>query len=191
MSHREQLLSAARRCLEQRGYARTTARDLVAESGTNLASIGYHFGSKEALLNQAMMDAFAEYADKLIAVAEVSADAADPLGGLRRSWIVMVEEFANMRPLLVAFIEAMAQAERHPQVRAELAGGYERLRAAIAANVTGDGVTGDGVTGDGAESIASFLIAVSDGLMVQFLLDPERAPDGAQAFDAASMIFGS
>ncbi|HEY2443047.1 MAG TPA: TetR/AcrR family transcriptional regulator [Streptosporangiaceae bacterium] len=186
MSHREQLLSAARRCLEQRGYARTTARDLVAESGTNLASIGYHFGSKEALLNQAMMDAFAEYAAKLIEVAAVPADPADPLGGLRQSWIVMVEEFANMRPLLVAFIEAMAQAERHPQVRAELAGGYERLRAAIAANVTGDGVTGDV-----AESIASFLIAVSDGLVVQFLLDPERAPDGAQAFDAASMIFGS
>ena len=54
MGHREALLDGARRCLLERGYARTTARDLVAASGTNLASIGYHFGSKEALLNGAM-----------------------------------------------------------------------------------------------------------------------------------------
>ncbi len=54
MGHREDLLAGARRCLEKRGYARTTARDLVAESGTNLASIGYHFGSKEALMNEAV-----------------------------------------------------------------------------------------------------------------------------------------
>ena len=30
-----------------------TARDIVAASGANLASIGYHFGSKEALLSAA------------------------------------------------------------------------------------------------------------------------------------------
>ncbi|MGH3839469.1 MAG: TetR family transcriptional regulator, partial [Pseudonocardiaceae bacterium] len=41
MGHREALLDGARRCLLERGYARTTARDLVAASGTNLASIGY------------------------------------------------------------------------------------------------------------------------------------------------------
>jgi AcrR family transcriptional regulator len=51
MGHREALLAGARRCLLERGYARTTARDLVAASDTNLASIGYHFGSNEALLN--------------------------------------------------------------------------------------------------------------------------------------------
>ena len=49
MGHREQLLAAARTLLETRGYAHITARDLVAESDTNLASIGYHFGSKGIL----------------------------------------------------------------------------------------------------------------------------------------------
>src|SRR3712207_7033726 len=50
----EKLVQAALRCLQSKGYARTTARDLVEASGTNLASIGYHFGSKEALLNEAV-----------------------------------------------------------------------------------------------------------------------------------------
>ncbi|NHW87893.1 helix-turn-helix transcriptional regulator, partial [Escherichia coli] len=46
MGHRERLLAGARNCLYERGYTRTTARDIVAASDTNLASIGYHFGSK-------------------------------------------------------------------------------------------------------------------------------------------------
>jgi hypothetical protein len=41
------------------------ARDLVAASGTNLASIGYHFGSKEALLQTALLEASAEWGDEL------------------------------------------------------------------------------------------------------------------------------
>lgn len=49
MGHREDLLEGAKRCLLEKGYARTTARDIGAASGTNLASIGYHYGSKEAL----------------------------------------------------------------------------------------------------------------------------------------------
>lgn len=187
MGHRELLLSAARRCLEQRGYARTTARDLVAESGTNLASIGYHFGSKEALLNEALMGAFAEYTDKLLALAAMSPGDGDPLGRLRQAWTVMAEGFADARPLLVAFIEAMAQAERNPELRAQLAGGYERLRATIATAIT---ALHPGIPGDRARSVASFLMLVCDGLTVQWLLDPQRAPSGADAFDAASLIFG-
>ena len=53
MGHREDLLEGAKRCLLEKGFVRTTARDIVTESGTNLASIGYHYGSKDALLAQA------------------------------------------------------------------------------------------------------------------------------------------
>jgi AcrR family transcriptional regulator len=188
VSHREQLLSAARRCLEERGYARTTARDLVSASGTNLASIGYHFGSKEALLNEAMLDAFAEYTGKLLALASLPPDAVDPLDQIRQSWVVMVEEFSRIRPLMVAFVEAMAQAERSPGLRAQLAEGYEQLRTTIAGTVT---ALFPDVPADWARTVASLMIVVSDGLMVQWLLDPDRAPTGADAFDVARLIFGS
>ena len=48
------LLQAAIQCLQEHGYAHTSARDLVAASCTNLGAIGYHFGSKEPLLNEAI-----------------------------------------------------------------------------------------------------------------------------------------
>ena len=174
MGHREALLDGARRCLLERGYARTTARDLVAASGTNLASIGYHFGSKEALLNGAMQECFDEYIDQLAGI--VFADpGATPLQRVRASWVALVTLFEQHRPLLVAFIEALTQAERAPEMRTQLADCYERLRLTVAEMVhAAVGELPDPV----ARHTASFLIAVYHGLQVQWLLDPQRAPTG-------------
>jgi AcrR family transcriptional regulator len=172
MGHREALLDGARRCLLERGYARTTARDLVAASGTNLASIGYHFGSKEALLNGAMQQCFDEYIEQVARI--VFADpGATPLQRVRASWEVLVSTFEQYRPLQVAFVEALAQAERVPGLRAQLADCYERLRARVAEMVR---ASVGGLPAPTARHVASFLIAVYDGLQVQWLLDPQRAP---------------
>ena len=65
MGNREALLEGAIRCLETRGYAQTTARDLVRESQTNLGAIGYHFGSKEALLYEALTVCFRRWLERL------------------------------------------------------------------------------------------------------------------------------
>lgn len=54
MSNRDDLLDGARSCLYEKGYARTTARDIATAAGVSLAAIGYHFGSKEALLHAAL-----------------------------------------------------------------------------------------------------------------------------------------
>src|SRR3954467_2057695 len=108
MGHRDDLLVAARHCLETKGYARTTARDLVAESGTNLASIGYHFGSKEALLNEAIGDAFEERTDQVVAMS-LEGRESDPLEAVGASWVEMLNSFERYRPLLVAFVESLAQ----------------------------------------------------------------------------------
>ncbi|MGH3793587.1 MAG: TetR/AcrR family transcriptional regulator [Pseudonocardiaceae bacterium] len=172
MGHREALLDGARRCLLERGYARTTARDLVAASGTNLASIGYHFGSKEALLNGAMQQCFDDYIQQITEV--VFADpGATPLQRVRASWVALVSTFDQHRPLLVAFVEALAQTERVPELRAQLAECYERLRTAVAGMVRAS--VGE-LPEPTARHAASFLIAIYDGLQVQWLLDSQRAP---------------
>src|SRR2546421_2749401 len=128
VGHREALLAGARQCIEEKGYARTTARDLVAASGTNLASIGYHFGSKEALLNEAIGDAFEEWTNEVVAMSMEGNERA-PLDAVGASWVEMLDhQFEQHRPLLVAFVESLAQAERSPELRAQLAGHYQRSR---------------------------------------------------------------
>ncbi|GAA1582016.1 TetR/AcrR family transcriptional regulator [Actinoplanes couchii] len=68
MGNREDLLDAAKRCLYDKGYARTTARDVAAAAGVSLAAIGYHFGTKELLLNAALRQALEEWGDDLARV---------------------------------------------------------------------------------------------------------------------------
>ena len=65
MGNREALLAGAKRCLIEKGYARTTARDIAAASGVSLAAIGYHFGSKDALMNQAIYEFVGEWGEEV------------------------------------------------------------------------------------------------------------------------------
>lgn len=189
MGHRELLLAAARRCLVERGYARTTARDLVAASGTNLASIGYHFGSKEALLAQALDDVFVEYTEKVVAAARAAGGAtSDPVQIVAAAWTAMTDMQEGYRPLLISFVEALAQAERNDDLKARLAAGYQEMRTKITEHVVGLAPELDAGT---ARAIASFFMAVSDGYMVQWLLDVEATPAGSELLSAARLVLGN
>ena len=175
MSHREELLAAARRLLETQGYARITARDLVAESGTNLASIGYHFGSKEGLLNEAIGTVFDEWTEQLAAIAMADPNAA-PLQRAQATWSALLANLPKRRALLLSYVEAMAQAERTPALREQFAGHYRAMRARVAqlvAESLGGAIAADDPR---AAAIASWVIAVCDGLALQWLLDPDCAP---------------
>jgi len=102
MGNREDLLAAAKRCLYERGYARTTARDIATAAGTSLAAIGYHFGSKDALLNEARIQAIAEWYDELgRALAASSEPDATPMERFEAIWTRMIEVFGAHRALCV------------------------------------------------------------------------------------------
>ena len=170
-SHRDRLLDAALECLSTKGYARTTARELVAASGASLASIGYHFGSKDALLEQAIEMAFDRWTDEVARI--VAAEGGAPSERLARGLAETIHAFERNRSALVAFMEALAQVERSDEIRQRLAGWYERTREMLADLIEQHS---DGLEGIDARSAGSLLLAIADGLMVQWLLDPERTP---------------
>ena len=165
-------------CLRNKGYARTTARDIAAAAGSNLGSIGYHFGSKEALLNEAIREGFAEWTSQLAGIAFADAGAT-PIERARTSWVALTESFAEHRPLIVAFVEALAQSVRSNKLRSQLADIYEESRAEVAHLVEASLGETD-VAEEHLHAVASFMIAVCDGLMLQWLVDPKRAPSGAE-----------
>ena len=47
---KERILDAAERLFADRGFPATSLRDITSEASVNIASVNYHFGSKEALL---------------------------------------------------------------------------------------------------------------------------------------------
>jgi AcrR family transcriptional regulator len=176
LSNREALLEGALLCLQERGYARTTARDIVAAAGTNLGAIGYHYGTTENLLNAAVIEGFERWFGEL----ERSALAAGTGDGWERLLKITAEvprTFERNRMLARSFIEALAQAERSQEIRAALAASYERGRANVIVLLGANPLPG---TEDFAHPAASLLIAIFDGLLLQWLLDPQRTPTGEQ-----------
>ena len=56
---KERILDAAEKLFGNSGFSATSLRDITAEAGVNLASVNYHFGSKEALLGKVFERRFA------------------------------------------------------------------------------------------------------------------------------------
>lgn len=110
--NREKLLRGALTCLRERGYARTTTRDLVAASGANLASIGYHYGSKEALLNEAIAVGFSQWVAQ-VEQSTFAAESASTPERLERSLSAMIDRFGELEPFLVTFVEAFPRRFAH------------------------------------------------------------------------------
>jgi AcrR family transcriptional regulator len=49
---KQKIIEAAERLIAEQGYAATSLRQIIGEAGVNLASVHYHFGSKEELLDE-------------------------------------------------------------------------------------------------------------------------------------------
>jgi len=185
MSHRDRLLEAARECLEEKGYARTTARDLVAASGTNLGSIAYHFGRKESLLNEAIGAAFNEWTQQVLEVVrETPSD--DPVERLVSGWKAMLQRTEGNRALITANLEALAQVARSPELQETMAASYDRCRQQIAEGVAESAPPG---MEHHAPVIASFIMAVVDGITLQTIVDPDRAPTPEQLEESLRLMF--
>lgn len=174
-------------CLQEKGYARTTARDLVAASGTNLASIGYHFGSKEALLHEAIAVCFEEWTRR-VEEAVFTTGVSTPRDMMERAMAALVDVFEELRPQLIVCLEGYPAALRESALREKLAASYARTREAGLEMIRRAGAEMGFEPPPQAEALVSVLIAISDGLVMQWLLDPASTPDSRQVLDALAAL---
>lgn len=176
MDQRKALLEAAIACLQDRGYARTTTRDIVAAAGTHLPAVNYYFGSKEALLGQAITEALRRWMETTMAVAR-DPEPATAAERLRRSIDRFLSTLETDRPYVVAALEAFAQAPRSEELRGRLAAEYADARAQVAAACAGSEDGLDQLDDDDLQGVATVLLALFDGLAVQWALAPDKTPD--------------
>ncbi|MFB9674834.1 TetR/AcrR family transcriptional regulator [Streptosporangium vulgare] len=190
MGNREDLLAGARRCLEEKGWARTTIRDITAAAGgVSMAAIGYHFGSREALLNAALIEAIDEWgAETGRSLSGHAEPGATPAEQYEAMWARIIESFIAHRPLWIASFEAFLQAEHYPELRRHLASGQAEGRRGLAAILTG--VQEDTVGDDVTRTLGAVQMALMGGVMTQWLLDPEQAPSAAQVVAGLRAIVG-
>src|SRR4051794_4389396 len=114
MGNREDLVAGATRCLFEKGYAGTSARDIATASGVSLAAIGYHFGSKESLLTEALQQALKDWGDRIEAL--LPAPDSGPVDFVA-TWTGVIDSFAENRRLWALQFELISQFDRHPGLR--------------------------------------------------------------------------
>lgn len=181
-SNRSQLIEGTLRCLERLPAERVTARAIAQESGANLASITYHFGSKDSLVTEAVIVGLdrwlAEIADRL---GDLASEA--PAARFRRAAEVVETTRQHHSGLARNFVGALAKAQHDRRVRQTLAAGFHRTRPALA-TVLG---LGDDQPGRDAAGLA---LALFDGLLFQALLDPDLAIEGDRMQQAQARLRG-
>lgn len=192
MGNRADLLAGAKRCLYEKGYARTTARDIAAAAGTSLAAIGYHFGSTEALLNAALNEANDEWGEEIgRALGSPLADDAAGAGPMERFeaiWQRVIDSFASHRTLWAASFEILAQSERAPEVRERLADSLTQGRLGLAELFQNIDPAADEHQ---AWAVGSFYQALLSGVLVQWMVDPDHAPSAHDLTDALRLVAGT
>jgi AcrR family transcriptional regulator len=179
VDNRAALLKGARLCLEQIGYARTTARDVASAAGVSLGAIGYHFGSKEELLNEAIAEGFEEWIASFVPLV-IDSDSVGLDAVVRQAIPQFFGLMETSRPLLIAFIAALAQAEHNPVLRAQLAEQYRQSRTSAVDMITASLGPQLDALGIDPGTLSSIFLALVDGLIMQYLVDPEATPGAGQ-----------
>ena len=79
---KHRILDAAERLFADKGYHNTSLRNITSAAKANLASVNYHFGSKEALISEVMDRRLAPInkirTEKLKAIQQTARDAGSP-----------------------------------------------------------------------------------------------------------------
>lgn len=187
MGNREKLLAGAVRCLREKGYAHTTARDIASAAGTSLAAIGYHFGSTENLLNAALFQAIQQVTDETdrVLAASDARPGDGPTERVERRWGAMLESFDADRPLWKATFEIYPQIERVPELRQAIAEAYQRMRAELAAEFHHLDAAADEKK---SQVVGSFYQALMIGVLAILLVDPEHGPSAGDLAEALRLI---
>ncbi len=168
---RAQILQAALTCFGENGYHASTMDDLVRAAGLSKGSLYWHFRSKEEVF-LAVFDAFSEALSGGWDAATASNE--DALLVLRREFELGAKSFSEQRVFLLAWAEFLS----HPAARERMAATYAVAREKLATIVETGRRTHSIRSGPPAEQIASALIGTIEGLLLQWLADPDFDLEG-------------
>ncbi|MFI9745055.1 TetR/AcrR family transcriptional regulator [Streptomyces sp. NPDC052494] len=189
MGHKEDLLDGAKRCLLEKGYGRTTARDIVAASGTNLASIGYHYGSKDALLQQAFLALTEEWGDQAGAAGAEGAEAlpADPYERFHAVWEQVIAAAGASRPVWKLQTEVVTRIDDDEKLREAIKEPQREGRLGMA-----QGFLGIDPEQDPEKARVAGLLcqALATGVMIQWMVDPDTAPSADDLTEGLKVLMG-
>jgi len=166
---RQRLMDAALGVFARNGYERATVDEIVREAGFSKGAFYVHFEAKEDIFWAMLEERLAHQQETFRAALDINVPVAQNIQTILRSLFALNQD----DPLWSAlFMEFVAHASRNGKMRDKLAGMYRSWRA-FAVEVLNAGREAGLVRKDlDAEFLASVIIAVIEGSIMQSRLAP-------------------
>ena len=185
----KRIVQAMRASVGRRGAAGSTFDHVAQEAGVSRGLLHYYFGTKERLL----VEVVRHDSDVRLRALEERLSEADSADEIVEALVTQLKDYVGEDPASHALIyELFSVSRRNEEVRDELAELYRRVRTQVAEVLRAkerDGIVK--LRGD-ADSVASILFALGDGLELQLVSDP--AWDSTETFrtgvDTARFLLG-
>jgi len=181
LARRQQIVAAARRCVAEQGFHKSTMADVIRESGLSAGAVYGYFKSKEEILAAIAEDALSsvdELFEKLLATEEPLTPYAALEAALHH--IVMVAERPGGDVTRIA-IQAWAEAMHNDAIMGVARGKYTQLRGhfvAVARKAQEDGTIDADAN---PEHIGQVLFGFVPGFLLQRLMIGDITPESYAA----------
>jgi len=166
---RAQLVEATLVCLRRFGIGGATSRAIAAEAGTNLQAIAYHFGSKDALVSEALVLGIRRWLEPALRILRTDMD---PIRRMRAAVNELNTAFERARDDMPVYLEALAGARRDERVHAALREVLDEVHGFVASQIQDlqrKRIIPRWVDPD---AMATLQISAADGLAIHATLDP-------------------
>ncbi len=163
---REQILEAASVALARVGYEKITTRLIAQEANVNIATLHYHFGSKEALLAEAVRYALYRAERILRGVMEAASTPAGALAAASQA----IWDIAKQRPGILRYdlvLRAVRDEEARKQASALYAAYRRLIEEVVERHLAGGGALAPGIT---TRMLGHYVVSAADGILIQHLV---------------------
>jgi AcrR family transcriptional regulator len=167
---RQQILDSAIALLAQRGVDRTSLRTIGEAIGVSHTALRHYFSSRDELLVEAYRAHEARAAAETPPTDESAVGLIMEAATRNRSIPGLVELYATLA--------TDALQEQHAAAREFVRGRFQSLRADLAARIESGQRAGTIAAGIDPLDAAALVVAASDGLQLQWLLDPDAVDVG-------------
>jgi AcrR family transcriptional regulator len=183
---REALIEAAIRVVARRGYERATLAEVAAEAGHTTGAVYASFEGKDDLFLAALEAEIARHVSEVSAAIDSAEGPAQRTAAAAEQWMNFLRRAPDRFPL---FVEYWAHAVRDPRLRPRFAARFAALRDATARMLEREAREGGWELPLPASELAIAVNALTNGIAMEKLADPEAVPDEAYA-RALGMLLG-
>jgi AcrR family transcriptional regulator len=170
-ARREQVLEAARACLEEHGLEAVSMEMIIARSGLSTGAVYGYFKGKDEIINATVTEGTAQLAEIIVPI--LTAPRPQPLPDLMATLLGAIEGFGrregDINRLLVA-IHGWSHSQSDPELKAAARTAYRRLRDLFAQAAKRWQAAGTLESGADPEAVAELLTSVCLGFVAQRVL---------------------